>query len=184
MNFYSEDIFNNIIDNGEIETILPQIQICMKIFTIYFVITHTKSFVQSIFNDYYEDDTNKIAFRCIDMEFSIENCPSILIYHRHYNKATNELIYYILMICTKPKFKKFGYASKLLDDFIQHIKNKHCDSAFKIKIVLSSVESAVTFYESYGFKWTRESLTDHKTLLLYEKWEEGKEYFILELVLN
>ena len=89
------------------------------------------------------------------------------------------------MICTKPKFKKFGYASKLLDDFIQTIKNKHCaDSAFKIKIVLSSVESAVTFYESYGFKWTRESLTNHKTLMLYEKYEEKKEYFMLELELN
>ena len=89
------------------------------------------------------------------------------------------------MICTKPKFKKFGYASKLSDDFIQHIKNKHCaDSAFKIKIVLSSVESAVTFYESYGFKWTRESLTNHKTLMLYEKYEEKKEYFMLELELN
>ena len=184
MNFYSEDIFNNIIDNSEIEDILPQIaNLYEDIYNLFCNYAHQvicPIYIQRLL----EDDTNKIAFRCIDMEFTLENCPSILIYHRHYNKATNELIYYILMICTKPKFKKFGYASKLLDDFIQHIKNKHCDSAFKIKIVLSSVESAVTFYESYGFKWTRESLTAHKTLLLYEKWEEGKEYFMLELVLN
>ena len=83
------------------------------------------------------------------------------------------------MICTKHKFKKFGYASKLFDDFIQHIKDKY--KSKNCKIILSSVETAVTFYESYGFRWTRESLNKHKTLMKYEKYDEEKEYFILEL---
>ena len=131
------------------------------------------------------DQKNKIAFRCIDTEFRIENCPSILIYHRYYDKKTKELFYYILMICTKPKFKKFGYASKLLDDFIQHIKMKHSQSEIqtpynKIKIALSSVETAVTFYETYGFKWTRALITEHKTLMRYEKYDEDKIYTVME----
>ena len=86
------------------------------------------------------------------------------------------------MICTKNKFKKFGYASNLLDDFIKYIKDK-ITTFKKIKIVLSSVETAVTFYESYGFRWTRESLTEHDTLMRYERYEEDKEYFILELII-
>ena len=82
------------------------------------------------------------------------------------------------MICTKHKFKKHGYASALLDDFIIYLNDKHKRNAYTI--VLSSVESAVTFYESYGFKWTRESLTNYSVLMQYEKYEEDKEYFILK----
>jgi predicted GNAT family N-acyltransferase len=72
----------------------------------------------------------------------------------------------------------------MLDDFIRHIKEAHNNSEHKfkdVKVVLSSVETAVTFYETYGFRWTREPLTDHPTLMRYEKYEENKEYFILEL---
>ena len=88
------------------------------------------------------------------------------------------------MICTKRNFKNLGYASRLLDDFIEHVKEKHKNSReiYKnIKLVLSSLESAVTFYESYGFKWTRSSLNQHQELMKYEKYEDDKEYFILEL---
>lgn len=184
MNFYSEDIINEIIDTSEIETILPKIRnLYEDIYSLFCNYSH-RVICPLYVHTLLEDETNKIVFRCIDMDFTIENCPSILIYHKYYNKRTNELAYYILMICTKPKFKKFGYASKMLDDFIQHIKQKHAQSTQKynnIKIILSSVETAVTFYEKYGFRWTREPLTDHRTLMRYEKYEENKEYFILEL---
>jgi GNAT superfamily N-acetyltransferase len=186
-NFYSEDILNDILDHADIENILPKMEeIYQAIYRLFCNYTHNvicPNYILTLL----ADQTNKIAFRCIDMEFNIENCPSILIYHRHYNKESKELIYYILMICTKPKFKKFGYASKLLDDFIQNIKNKHAQQSEiqtpynKIKIILSSVETAVTFYEIYGFKWTRALLTNHRTLMRYEKYDKDKEYFILEL---
>ena len=184
-NFYVEDMVNKIIDNDDIETILPKINdFYNEIFSLIYTYSHhtiSPNYIARLL----VDETNKIAFRCIDMEFRLENCPSILIYRKYYKKETNEIIYYMLMICTKQKFKKFGYASKLLDDFIQYIKNKHTenrDNFSKIKIVLSSVESAVTFYELYGFKWIRdESLSSHKILMQYEKYEEGKEYFMMEL---
>jgi hypothetical protein len=59
--------------------------------------------------------------------------------------------------------------------------NKYKDY-HKVKIVLSSLEEAVLFYENYGFRWTRESLADHPFLMGYEKYEEKKEYFILEKI--
>jgi ribosomal protein S18 acetylase RimI-like enzyme len=184
-NFYAEDMVNKMIDNEKIEVLLPKInEFYNNIFSLIYTYSH-----RSISAEYIAglllDDTNKIAFRCINMEFEMENCPSILIYRKYYKKDTNEIIYYMLMICTKQKFKKFGYASKLLDDFIQYIKNKYTETKNNyhiIKIVLSSVESAVTFYESYGFKWLRnESITSHKVLMRYEKYEEDKEYYMMEL---
>ena len=182
MNFYSEDTINNIIDTEEIENIIPKIdkfrEDIVRLFCNYSRHVICPLYIISLL----KDETNKIVFRCIDTVFTLENCPSILIYHTYIDKSKNEIIYYILMICTKNKFKKFGYASNLLDDFIKYIKDK-ITTFKKIKIVLSSVETAVTFYESYGFRWTRESLTEHDTLMRYERYEEDKEYFILELII-
>ena len=182
MNFYSDNIVHNIIDSSEIEEIIPKIEdLYTNIARLFYTFSHNVVSSDYVFS-LLIDRSNKIAFRCIDMEFNLDNCPSMLIYHKTYDKEKDELIFYILMICTKPKFKKFGYASKLLDDFIKFIKDKYKLNKY-IKIVLSSVESAVTFYERYGFRWTRESLTEHKTLMRYEKYEEDKEYFILECLL-
>jgi len=186
MNFYSDDIINNIIDNEELDNIIPSLSSLYEKTFILFC-KYTSRIISPMYTfGLMHDRTNKIAYRCIDTEFNINNCPSILIYRKHYHTDKNELIYYILMICTKRKFKSMGYASQLLDDFIIHIKNKHPNSQKKyknIKIILSSLESAVTFYEKYGFKWLRSSLKDHEELMKYEVYEDDKEYFILELCL-
>jgi len=71
-----------------------------------------------------------------------------------------------------------GYASGLIDDFVSHIRETVHD---RCKIVLSSLETAVTFYEQYGFKWMRTPLSDYPVLLRYELYEAEKEYFIMEL---
>jgi hypothetical protein len=76
-----------------------------------------------------------------------------------------------------------GYASSLLDDFIKHIKQKHRQTTQTVQIILSSLESAVTYYEKYGFVWTRKSLLDYPDLLDYEEYEDDKEYFMMELTI-
>jgi anaerobic ribonucleoside-triphosphate reductase len=53
-----------------------------------------------------------------------------------------------------------------------------------IKIILSSVEESVVFYENYGFKWTKDSITQHNMLMRFEKYDPKKEYFIMELSLE
>ena len=117
----------------------------------------------------------------MDTTFDMKNCPSLFVYVFDKNKETKEITYYILLICTKQKFKNLGYASTLLSDFIQHAKNQNKN--YSRKIILSSIESAVTFYEKHGFKWTRELLTEYPILMEYEKYSEQKEYFILKLTL-
>ena len=185
MNFYSDKIINDIIDNKPIENIIDYIEGFIE--NSYNKIT--KYSIDSISYKYiYTILTNKkniIAFYCMENEFAIDNCPSIAIYSKCKSKYNDEIRYYILLLCTKRKFRGQGYASKLLDDFIIRIKeeNKNKNENKKnIKIILSSLEESVLFYESYGFKWTREELVDHNVLMNYEKYDNNKEYFIMELI--
>jgi ribosomal protein S18 acetylase RimI-like enzyme len=125
---------------------------------------------------------NIIAFHCLDHEFNIYNCPSILIYRKIPTKT--EIKYYILFACTKFAFRGLGYASKLIDGLVDRIKFEKNDTTKIIKIITNSLETACVFYELYGFQWKRnESINDHPILMQNEKYEEDKEYFIFELIL-
>jgi ribosomal protein S18 acetylase RimI-like enzyme len=126
-----------------------------------------------------------MAFLCIDTdsEFRIANCPTGLIYtSERLSVGGDSIVYYILFICTKHQYKNMGYASILLNQFIERIRHKHHSGS--VKIVLSSLDSAVTYYESYGFKWTRDDIRNYPKLLQIEKYEVGKEYFVMELVIS
>jgi len=190
MNFYSDIIINDIIDNQPLETVLDSIESfgeeCFNAIAKY---SYHNIHPKYIFN-VLGNTKNVIAFHCIDNnnEFSLDNCPSMLVYRKcrynHEDIENVELRYYVLIACTKRKFRNQGYASKLLDGFVERIKEENKDIQIKeqtIKIILSSVEESVLFYEAYGFKWTRESITDHPILMRFERYDPKKEYFIMEL---
>lgn len=184
MNFYSDNIINEIIDNIPTENICDKIKSFREEVLGMFVKYSYKSIAPSYVYNLLLDENNKSVFYCMDTVFDIYNCPSSMIYNRKFNKEKNEIVYYILLICTKPKFKGQGYASILLNQFIENIRNKKSTKLTQsTKIILSSTVYSVTFYESYGFKWTRECLKEHPELMKYEKFEENKEYFIMELCL-
>jgi ribosomal protein S18 acetylase RimI-like enzyme len=128
------------------------------------------------------DSRAVIVFYCLDTEFCIYNCPSILIYRKV--KTAESITYYILLTCTKSGFRNQGYASRLFDQFIEKIQTDNAGSHKRVSIVLSSLETAVVFYENYGFRWTRESLKDYPVLMNYEKYMPEKEYFILEKIIR
>uniref|UniRef100_A0A6C0DKL6 N-acetyltransferase domain-containing protein n=1 Tax=viral metagenome TaxID=1070528 RepID=A0A6C0DKL6_9ZZZZ len=221
MNFYSDIIINDAIDNFPLENVIDFIEKfgedCFNLINRY-----ARDQIQDIYTfNVLSNTKNVVAFHCIDNEFTIENCPSILVYRKCKFKPTKNLIrpadshsswsmtdkeinpspegtdlnlqrfknsvrYYILLACTKRKFRNQGYASKLLDGVIKRIKEETKQENAgninsDIKIILSSVEESVLFYESYGFKWTRESITDHKMLMSFERYQPDKEYFIMEL---
>lgn len=123
---------------------------------------------------------HKTVLFCIDNnndDFAYDNCPTGLIYS--YDKETN--IYYILFICTHPRFKNMGYASLLLEEFILHVRKSSNNT--NTKIVVSSIESSVTFYEHYGFRWTRETIDVYPKLVEVEETSNDKESFILVMEL-
>ena len=180
MNFYSDIIINDAIDNFPLENVIDYIEkFGEKCFNL--INRYARDHIQDIYTfNVLSNTKNVVAFHCIDNEFTIENCPSILVYRKC--KFENSIRYYILLACTKRKFRNQGYASKLLDGVIKRIKEENQDNINSdIKIILSSVEESVLFYESYGFKWTRESITDHKMLMRFERYQPDKEYFIMEL---
>ena len=179
MNFYSDDIINKIIDSEDIENILDKINTFYQELKIILSYYSYQSISLSYVKEILKNKNNKVAFRCMDTTFDISNCPSLFVYVVDKNKEKKEITYYILLICTKQRFKNLGYASTLLSDFIQDVKEKNKD--YSRKIILSSIETAVTFYEKYGFKWTRVDLSLYPILMEYEKYSEQKEYFILQL---
>ena len=185
MNFYLEDVINNIIDTEDVEKILEKIEYFKNISKYLICVFSNHQIYFKYTESLLTDNKLKIVFYCMDTEFDIFNCPTIMTYRKHYDKENNEMNYYILLICTKHKYRNQGYASKLLDEFIATIKEKHNKNKYnKVKIILSSIEEAVLFYEAYGFKWTKNSLIHHPFLMKYEKYFEEKEYFIMELDVN
>jgi len=186
MNFYSDKLVNDIIDNKPLEDVLDLISnFIEETFNVIARYSSKNIHEKYIFN-VLSNTKNVIAFHCLDHEFSISNCPSILVYRKFkcYNEARNinEIRYYVLIACTKRQFRNQGYASKLLDGLVERIKNENKENEeLKKKIILSSVEESVIFYENYGFKWTRESLIDHPLIMRYERYEPKKEYFIMEM---
>jgi len=185
MNYYSDEIINNIIDKSDIENIIENIEEFKDDAKMLFYYFSFYDIALDYIDNLLNDEKNKIAFRCIDnTEFNLRNCPSAMIYRKYINKSKKEIHYYILMICTKHKFKKLGYASALLDSFINRVKDeetkKNTDN-YKIKIVLSSVDNSVSYYEHYGFKIESNKLTDFPVLMRYEKLEKEKDYYIMSL---
>ena len=184
MNFYSIDIINNIVDNSNEDEIIDKLDNFEKEILGMFVKYSYRSISPKYVFNLLKDKSNKVVFHCMDNTFDIYNCPTSMIYNRYNDKENNEIHYYILMICTKHTFKNKGYASALLNGFIEKIKQEKnkINGNKTIKIILSSTVESVTFYEYYGFIWTRNNLTEYPILMKYEKYENDKEYFIMELI--
>lgn len=180
MNFYSEHIINDIVDHSELENVeekLVQFKQDIKLVLTYL----SKNAINSQYI-YSLTSCNRVryVFHSMDTAFYITSCPSMMAYLHTYRPGQNT--YYILLICTKHQYKKLGYASTLLDGFIQRVKSLPSSHTKPTKIVLSSLETAVTYYEKYGFVWKpNNTLLDYPELLRYEKYEKGKEYFMMEL---
>ena len=183
MNFYSDEIINHIIEDAPLENMMDELEI-LKEKIRKSLHRFTANEIQANYIDgLLGDEKNKVVFYCMDFEFDIDNCPVMMIYRKSKDtsREKQEIRYYVLMLCTKPTFRNQGYATRLLDGFCEKIrKNKPSEECTR-KIILSSVETAVLFYEAYGFRWTTDTLTDHPVLMLTEKKEEGKEYFIMEM---
>lgn len=184
MNYYSEDIINHIIDTSDLDKIIYNIQEfnndIQMLFYYFSFYTISFDYIDSLLMN----SNNKIAFRCMDTsEFNIRNCPSAMIYNKYKCSQKKTVVYYIYIICTKSNFKKLGYASALLDDFIQKIKHekniKYKD--YCVKIILSSLENAISYYKHYGFRLESTNIRDYPMLMLHEKYEEDKTYYIMEL---
>jgi len=181
MIFFSEDIKNKIVDTTPLDEIMDRLE-------------EFKNDVQMIFTyfnygsigiDYIENllkyESNKMAFYCTEDTFVIRSCPSCMIYSRQNKKNIDTIMYYIMVISTDKEFRGQGYATKLLNGFVEKVKEETKTSPKKVKIVLSSIDEVVSYYQKYGFEAVDCSFENYPYFKYFEKYDEEKIYTIMEL---
>ena len=110
-----------------------------------------------------------ILISCMGNNFDIKNITSILIYHK---TITSDYIkYYILLLGTHERFRKYGYGKIIMDEFIEFVKKLNIYEK-KIKILLKSLESSMRFYSSNGF--IKSELKSNRLFFKYETTNELK----------
>jgi len=122
--------------------------------------------------DVFADDKCHVILYTIDSFVDLNNCPCALIYQKE--KEGDELNVYIMLIATSYKFRKYGYASLLITEFIEYIKTKYLEKYTHINIILDSVEEVVSFYERIGFQWTADPKYQDKF-----KYDQSENYSII-----
>jgi hypothetical protein len=184
MIFFGKDIINKIIDTAEIEELYEKVEQFREdvdmIFTYFAYHKIDIKYIQNLL----EYKTNQTAFYCMDTDFNMRSCPSCMIYSKQNKKYSDTIFYYIMMICTQRRFKKLGYASMLLDGFIERVRDETKTSTKSVKIVLSSVDEVVSYYQRYGFEVVDSTLESHPYLMRFEKYEQDKLYTVMELIVR
>ena len=66
-------------------------------------------------------------------------------------------------------------------EMLKSIINTETSLDYKIKIVVSSLDTAISYYQHYGFELTNENISDHPILSKYEKPENTEDLHILKL---
>ena len=170
MIFYSEDIIKGLETQEQIDAFHADVEM---IFTYFAYPKISLDYIGALL----QCKTNRMAFYCMDDAFDIRNCPSCMIYSKRENN------YYILMICTYRQFKSMGYATMLLDGFIESVKHSCIINKEGKKIILSSVDAAVSYYQCRGFVAVDYSLENYPELMRFEKFEKDKMYTVMEMTI-
>jgi len=123
---------------------------CFKLFEIF--CTMARAINEYYIYELFATENNIVLYNIDNSLVDIENCPCGLIYK--VEQKEDEINIYIMYIATKYKYRKTGYASLFINEFIDFIKKKYLGKSENIAIILDSIETAVTFYEHFGFKWT------------------------------
>ena len=181
MIFFSDDIKDKIIDESELDEIVDKLEQFKTdvdmIFTYFNYGTIGIDYIQNLLK--YE--SNKTAFYCMDTTFDIRSCPSCMIYSKQNKKNSDTILYYLMVISTQQEFMNKGYATMLLNGFVERIKKETKTSSKKVKIVLSSLDEVVSYYQKYGFEAVDCSFENYPYLQCFEKYDEEKLYTIMEL---
>jgi hypothetical protein len=181
MIFFGKDIVNNLVDTTPIEELAKKLEEYENDLEMIFTYFAYKSIDINYINSLLKYRVNQVAFYCMDNEFDVRSCPSCMIYSK---QVSNVITYYIMIICTQRRFKKLGYATMLLDGFVKRVQDETKDTNKKVKIVLSSLDEVVSYYQKYGFEAVDCSLDNHPYLMQFEKVENDKMYTIMELVIK
>lgn len=122
----------------------------------------------------------EIVFYSNNSTKSINNNLGIIIYTKStniYNKQKKNNIY-LLLLCIKKKYRKFGYGKVFLEEFIDYIKNLNNNDK---TIVLHPLISSVYFYKTFGFSEIIDKPYNYKKLFKFEKYNKDISLLSLNL---
>jgi ribosomal protein S18 acetylase RimI-like enzyme len=184
MIFFSDNILNKIIDESNLDEITDKVEEFknnnIMIFTYFNYGIINIDYIENLL-DY---DNNKVAYYCFEDEFNVRNCPSCMIYSKQYDKNTNEIIYYILLISTQKQFRNMGYGTLLLNGFIDRVNAETANINKNVKIVLSALDDVVSYYQKYGFEVIDYNFDSYPYLKNFEIYDETKMYSIMVLLVK
>lgn len=184
MIFYSDKIEADIIDNNDVSVIADMIDQFKEdidmLFTYFTFSIIGLDYIKNIL----KFQSNRVAFYCLEDVFDIRKCTSAMIYSKQTRNTGGCIIYYIMMICTQPEYKKMGFATKLLNGFVEKVRKETENANVPVKIILSSLDDVVSYYQKYGFEVVDCSMENYPYLACFEKYDETKIYTIMEFLIK
>ena len=149
MIFFSEDIKNKIVDTTPLDEIMDKLEEFKNDVEMIFTYFNYGSIGIDYIENLLKYESNKMAFYCTEDNFVIRSCPSCMIYSRQNKKNSDTIMYYIMVISTDKEFRGQGYATKLLNGFVEKVKEETKTSPKKVKSVLSSIDEVVSNFSKY-----------------------------------
>ena len=180
MIFYSDDIKNKIVDESQVDEIIERLEQFKEDVEMIFTYFNYGSIAIDYIQNLLKYESNKSAFYCTEDNFVVRSCPSCMIYSKQNKKNSNTIMYYIMVITTDKEFRGQGYATKLLNGFVEKVKEETRNSNKKVKIVLSSLDEVVSYYQKYGFDAVDCSFENYPYFQYFEKYDDSKIYTIME----
>jgi ribosomal protein S18 acetylase RimI-like enzyme len=104
-----------------------------------------------------------------------------MVYSRQNKTNSDTILYYIMVISTQKEFRCNGYATKLLNGFVERVKLETKNTNKKVKIILSSLDEVISYYQKYGFEVVDCSFDNYPYFKYFEKYDQNKIYNIMEL---
>ena len=181
MIFFSDDIKNKIVDETPLDGIMEKLEEFKNDVEMIFTYFNYGSIGIDYIQNLLKYDTNKTAFYCMEDKFVVRSCPSCMIYSKQNKKNSDAILYYIMVISTDKEFRGQGYATALLNGFVEKVKEETVNSKKKVKLVLSSIDEVVSYYQKYGFEAVDCSFDNYPYFRCFEKYDEEKMYTIMEL---
>ena len=181
MIFFSDDIQNKIVDTAPLDEIMDRLEDFKNDNQMIFTYFNYGSIGIDYIENLLKYESNKAVFYCTEDTFVIRSCPSCMIYSKQNKKNSDTIMYYIMVISTDKEFRGQGYATKLLNEFVEKVKDETKTSPKKVKIVLSSLDEVVSYYQKYGFEAVDCSFENYPYFKYFEKFDEEKIYTVMEL---
>lgn len=181
MIFFSDDIKNKIVDETPLDEIMDKLEEFKNDVDMIFTYFNYGSIGIDYIQNLLKYETNKTAFYCLEDKFVVRSCPSCMIYSKQNKKNSDAILYYIMVISTDKEFRGQGYATALLNGFVEKVKEETVNSKKKVKIVLSSLDEVVSYYQKYGFEAVDCSFDNYPYFQCFEKYDEEKIYTVMEL---